>query len=564
LKLTRFAQFQSNIVSVPAKETHPVHRTASNATRSLSFATGLNSALTASLLACAALGLATGAFAASSDLSDYYAPRRAMARVQAEKKAAASELPSPLFAVISIADQRIAWYGGRGLVAQAPVSTGKRGHPTPTGVFAIVQKKRWHQSNIYSGAPMPFMQRITWSGIALHAGPLPGYPASHGCIRMPREFAQRIFGATRIGQRVVIAPRKVTPAEISHKTLPVPLLMPVDDVGEARAIPAEATATIAENAGQDGSDAIGAVRLTAAPAEVKRLNPEDYAGALKRDASEQVKTAARDAKAAQRSAVMKLTETRVAARKLASAQAALKSATDKLAAATRKAEKAEGEEEVAQAAEAKAAAEAAVADAQQAADAAAAVKDMRQQELAEARLAADTAKAAGKAASVRLAEANRRLKPLSVFISKKTGRLYVRQDFHKVFDAPVTISDPERPIGTHLYVGTGAAEDGASLTWMALSMPPEAAAESKSSRDGKGSRAGKAETAPPPADTAALPPETASGALDRIAIPEDTARRIAELSWVGASIIVSDHGISGETGDTTDFIILTRSRASAP
>ncbi len=87
------------------------------------------------------------------------------------------------------------------------------------GVFSIIQKNKWHRSNIYSGAPMPYMQRITWSGIALHAGALPGYPASHGCIRMPMAFATKIWGWTRMGARVIIAPGEVSPAEISHPLL---------------------------------------------------------------------------------------------------------------------------------------------------------------------------------------------------------------------------------------------------------------------------------------------------------------------------------------------------------
>src|SRR5262249_17209506 len=88
----------------------------------------------------------------------------------------------PLIINVSIARQRVTVYDANGLFAEAPVSTGMPGHPTPMGVFSVIQKDRYHHSNIYSGAPMPFMQRITWGGVALHAGVLPGYPASHGCI----------------------------------------------------------------------------------------------------------------------------------------------------------------------------------------------------------------------------------------------------------------------------------------------------------------------------------------------------------------------------------------------
>ena len=89
-----------------------------------------------------------------------------------------------------------------------------KGHPTPMGVFSIIQKHKLHHSNIYSGAPMPFMQRITWSGIAMHAGVLPGYPASHGCIRMPMAFAAKMWNWTKMGARVVVTPGEITPGQI--------------------------------------------------------------------------------------------------------------------------------------------------------------------------------------------------------------------------------------------------------------------------------------------------------------------------------------------------------------
>ena len=90
-----------------------------------------------------------------------------------------------VYAVISLADQHVTVYDATGRIAQSRISTGMPGHPTPIGLFSIIGKERWHHSNIYSGAPMPFMQRITWSGVAMHTGVVPGYPASHGCIRLP-------------------------------------------------------------------------------------------------------------------------------------------------------------------------------------------------------------------------------------------------------------------------------------------------------------------------------------------------------------------------------------------
>ena len=94
-----------------------------------------------------------------------------------------------------------------------------QGHPTPMGVFSVIQKHKLHHSNIYSGAPMPYMQRITWSGVAMHAGVLPGYPASHGCIRMPMAFAVKMWNWTRMGARVIVTPGEMTPANFSHPLL---------------------------------------------------------------------------------------------------------------------------------------------------------------------------------------------------------------------------------------------------------------------------------------------------------------------------------------------------------
>ena len=89
-----------------------------------------------------------------------------------------------------------------------------KGHSTPMGVFSVIQKQKLHRSNIYSGAPMPYMQRITWSGIAIHAGVLPGYPASHGCIRMPMAFAMKMWNWTRMGARVVVTPGEMSPCKL--------------------------------------------------------------------------------------------------------------------------------------------------------------------------------------------------------------------------------------------------------------------------------------------------------------------------------------------------------------
>jgi hypothetical protein len=117
----------------------------------------------------------------------------------------AAPLPGAGIRILVSIPQQKAWvFKDAALVATSPVSTGKRGHETPTGTFRILQKAVHHRSNIYSNAPMPFMQRLTRSGVALHAGHLPGYPASHGCIRLPWGFAKRLYGLTGGGTRVTV------------------------------------------------------------------------------------------------------------------------------------------------------------------------------------------------------------------------------------------------------------------------------------------------------------------------------------------------------------------------
>lgn len=168
----------------------------------------------------------------------YYAPRYEappMTRdyIQPRKRRAVTKKPKlpdappkgtakpegPLTLVVSIEKQRIKVYDNNGLFMESPMSSGTASHPTPTGIFSIIQKNKHHRSNIYSNAPMPYMQRLTWSGIALHEGVLPGYPASHGCIRLPRAFAVKLWSWTKLGVRVIVAPGEVTPSPLVHPQL---------------------------------------------------------------------------------------------------------------------------------------------------------------------------------------------------------------------------------------------------------------------------------------------------------------------------------------------------------
>lgn len=125
----------------------------------------------------------------------------------------------PILIIVSIPDQLVHVYRNGIRIAASTCSTGKPGHRTPSGVFKILQKDKHHKSSTYSNAPMPNMNRLTWSGIALHAGNLPGYPASHGCVRLPMEFSNRLFGITKLGMTVVIADNASQPADVVHPGL---------------------------------------------------------------------------------------------------------------------------------------------------------------------------------------------------------------------------------------------------------------------------------------------------------------------------------------------------------
>jgi hypothetical protein len=124
--------------------------------------------------------------------------------------------PGPMLIIVSIPDQKVFVYRNGTRVAASTCSTGKPGHSTPTGVFKVLQKDKHHHSSTYNNASMPNMNRLTWSGIALHAGQLPGYPASHGCVRLPLQFSELLFGVTKLGLTVVIADQHSQPASVVH------------------------------------------------------------------------------------------------------------------------------------------------------------------------------------------------------------------------------------------------------------------------------------------------------------------------------------------------------------
>src|SRR3954451_5656864 len=161
------------------------------------------------------------------------------------------EAGEPIMAIVSIKSQQVTFYDAEGWILRAPVSTGVKGRETPAGIFAVIEKDIDHHSTMYDDAWMPHMQRITWNGVALHGGPLPGYAASHGCVRMPFGFAEKLFDKTRIGMRVIISPNDATPVEFSHPAL----LTPSAEAIKAAPARAETLAREAAEAAQAADEA---------------------------------------------------------------------------------------------------------------------------------------------------------------------------------------------------------------------------------------------------------------------------------------------------------------------
>ena len=347
----------------------------------------------------------------------------------------------PLQIIISIADQTISVYSGDVLVARSAVSTGVPGHPTPMGVFTVIQKQRWHRSNLYSAAPMPYMQRITWSGVALHAGVLPGHPASHGCIRLTEDFAVRLWGLTKLGNRVIIARNEVAPVEISHPALfaqkspgrPIALDIPLEALRTAQAV---------------------------VPASDEFIKPVRALGMAAGTGAQPEAVTAQPLPGTQTGAT------------------------------------------------------------------------------------ADP-KPAAKPESI------------SVFISRKQGKLLVRQGFTPLFESPVTIRDADRPLGTHVFTAIEAKDSG--VRWTVVSFPEESSSRIDAVRAEPTKRHGRERDAKRSKPSAQPPsPARASAALDRLEIPQQAADRIAELLSPKSSLIISDQALSDETDSDTDFIVLVR------
>ena len=168
---------------------------------------------------------------------------------------AAAAVPEPMMLVVSLDAQKVDIYRGIKHVASAKISSGMPGYDTKLGVFSILEKKRRHHSNLYSGAPMPFMQRLTRSGTALHAGAIPGYPASHGCVRLPYSFAPKLFEMTSVGQNVVVTRGRPVPTRIEHPNLfELPPPKPPVAMAASVAVPRLLTDAVAVSTESDDDD----------------------------------------------------------------------------------------------------------------------------------------------------------------------------------------------------------------------------------------------------------------------------------------------------------------------
>jgi hypothetical protein len=406
----------------------------------------------------------------------------------------------PVMAIVSLRSQRIEVYDAQGWILRAPVSSGQKGRETPAGIFSVLQKDAEHYSNLYEDGYMPHMQRLTWSGIALHGGPLPGYPASHGCVRMPFAFAARLFDKTRLGMRVIVAPADARPFEIAHPTL-------FQSKSETVALAAARLAQLDEatkKADQARLAAVGASREAA-----RAMMPVRVAENLKLRAEQQ----------------------------LAAAEATLASASSPEA-------KSQAEEAKAQAldkiAELLAQWAAAKADSQSKLDA-----------VAPARAAAAAAEALRAAAAQAAQEAARELEPVSVFISRKTQRLYIRRAFQPIWESPVAILDSDRPLGTHVFTAMERNNSASSMQWSVVTLDDGHPRAPVVEPQGRG-RAGREQAIEP----TVTDQDSAKAALDRIVIPQDALDRIAGMLSPRSSLIVSDEELSVETGKDTEFVVV--------
>jgi L,D-transpeptidase catalytic domain len=431
----------------------------------------------------------------------------------------------PLQIFISIDQQKLHLYSDGVRVADTSIATGVPSLPTPFGVFSVIQKQIFHRSNIYSGAPMPFMQRITWSGVAMHEGEGIGHRASHGCIRMPHDFAVRLYHLTKLGVPVIIARSELEPAAFADPHLFVHKAPPAQQIAAAPA------ASLNSVAAAPTADAAPPVSLGAPnPAAIGlRVSVESGAAAPNAVADAAIPDPPVNDAAKSAAPAAGMTST--------AASSDPKSETPAPAPVA-----------VADAAKPNATANDAAKSAAPATNAAAA---------AAAGVPDPPADPPG---FVHSAPANK--DPIAIFISRKQKKIYVRQDFAPLFEAPVTIADPDKPFGTQVFTAldfTG--DDRTTLRWNVVTLPGESPPQRKIERAERyeryaRGRRGVKEYHEGTGDPAPSPPP--AEVLARIEIPQAVIDFICQLIVPGSSLIVSDHGLGDETGEGTNFIVVTR------
>ena len=372
----------------------------------------------------------------------------------------------PLQIFISINQQKLHLYSDGVHVADTSIATGVPGLPTPLGVFSVFEKQVFHRSNIYSGAPMPYMQRITWSGVAMHEGESIGHRASHGCIRMPHDFAVRLYRLTKLNTRVIIANSELKPTEFAdphlfvHKEIPPEVASPVDPVDNGVEPVVAKSAELAAHANT-------LTLLVQSDVVTSQAAPP----AIKPDQRTESAAPGVDAGAS---------------------------------------------------------------------GVAAPPTSPTPTELAKAAAAKQT--------------------PISIFISRKRQRLYIRQDFAPLFDSAVTIAQPDAPLGTHVFTAlefTG--PEHIILRWNVVSLPGEPPRHVRyvEERRGRHGRVRRREIEEERASDTP-PPQGPAQVFARIEISPEVRDAIAQMIIPGSSLIISDQGLGDETGEGTDFIVVTR------
>jgi predicted nucleic acid-binding Zn-ribbon protein len=514
----------------------------------------------------------------------------------------------PLLLVVSIKNQKLHVYDADGEIASSRVSSGRPGFATPTGVFSILEKNVSHRSNIYSGAEMPYMQRITWSGIALHAGVVPGFRASHGCIRLPYSFSKKLYDITKLGSRVIVTGDDAEPVAFNHPKLFRPL--PFDDASAMRlGTPKEPQ--LAMNDRADDATASDAARslprfigispaLIRAVAEMPRDPQRRPATRVEADQmiQEKIKRLQAALKAADSARVAATAKAKTAAKNFDAANDQLNAARsdiEPVRAAVKAAEKkqqdainafedymsatprttpkstSQADDKSDDAGNREAELEAAVLNLTNETDKARAQAAKSEMSLAmvQARFSAaqsarDTAVESVRQAQFDLRSAEtslidtnkevvRRAKPISVLVSLRAQRIYIRQGVEPILEAPITVAPLPGRVGTHVFTAMRYGSDPNTLEWQLVSAqtptPGQAlnqeSEKRKRDRDLPSSRGFNA--------------QMATAALDAFTIPDDILATITEFARPGASLIVSDRELPlNENGSGTEFVVLTR------